>query len=325
MRMLNAIVTFSYLAGVAWCQVPKTNRITSSAIDSADLVFIIDNSGSMWCDHAYVNGNDTEFYHNPLNNPATIDTLTYKVMDDNWHRQPFNENRTVLQYLSKPLQTLEPAGDPYNSRGLLVKAAIDYVAGNSPGSTAGVMGLGTDTMNTQPPLVQNGPANVAKVKSMVLLDSADGTNFASPLDLARKWLTDPQYTRNKKQAIILVSDGSVFLSRDVFNLFNSPMPPIYSIYMQQKGTPDSLNLKRLSDLSGGLFFRWHPDSTQTFQAGINFIMDKILNKEGVAIHQSVRDKKEPNLRNKKYPDLLGRRKLLTGSRRFAPILVGHGM
>jgi hypothetical protein len=253
------------------------NAFTVSSGGSADIVFIYDNSGSMWSHRAGIDSakKDTTFWDATGCNAAGTGTVTYAVQDTAFARPPQSLRKTIpVLSDSQSAACREFAGDPYNARGAVIRNAIRYLAQKGPTSTAGAVGFAQVTQFEQPPLQLNSPANIATVTGMVRLDSIPTTNYAPPLKLAKTWLTDTSLIKNRKQAIVFISDGNASDGSASTNLVDSTMPAIYSIFLGKNPTPDTARLKQLSDLTHGLFFRVDP----TKPAGIQAVMDSIIRK-----------------------------------------------
>jgi hypothetical protein len=258
-------------AGLKLC----ANAFTVSTGGSADIVFIYDNSGSMWSHRASIDtaAKDTSFWDATGCNGASAGTVSYAVQDTAYNRPPQSLVKTI-PLLSNPPPCNERAGDPYNARGVVIRNAIRYLAQKAPTSTSGVVGFAQTTQFPQPPLQLNVVANVTQVTGMVRLDSVPTTNYAPPLTLAKTWLNDTSIIRNARQAIVFISDGNASDGAASMRLVDSTMPPIYSIFLGKQSTPDTARLKELSDTTHGLFFRVDP----TKPAGIQVVMDSIIRK-----------------------------------------------
>lgn len=259
-------------AGLKLC----ANAFTVSSGGSADIVFIYDNSGSMWSHRAAIDSaaNDTTFWDATGCNSAGVGTVTYAVQDTAYARPPQSLMKTIPLLSGAQASCREYAGDPYNARGAVIRNAIRYLSQKAPASTAGAVGFGQNTQFEQPLLALNDPANVAQVSGMIRLDSIPATYYAPPLRLAKSWLTDTGLAKNPRQAIVFISDGNPSDGNTALNLVDSSMPPIYSIFLGKVPTPDTANLKELSDLTRGLFFRVDPSKP----AGIQAVMDSIIRK-----------------------------------------------
>jgi hypothetical protein len=242
--------------GLSFCQ-PATPTTGSG---DADIVFIYDNSGSMTADAAYIN-------------PATKDT--------SWHYLLANSSSNCYSMLIKPAQTmtypsreggnwsvrlmsgdgnaqcqLDIPGDPYNARGAVIRSAIDFLATTSPTSTAAAMSFSDKIDYLRPPVQMNNATNVALIKNSIKLDTNGGTVYRNPLAKAKEWLNDPALIKTRKQAIIFISDGAPN-DNDYLSVVDKNIP-IYSIYLSKSSTPDTANLKELSDLTKGTFTRVNP-------------------------------------------------------------------
>ena len=243
---------------------------------SADVVFIYDNSGSMWSHRATIDSvaKDTTYWDAFNCSGTAVGTVNYAVQDTAYNRPPQSLLKTIPLLASTQTGCREYAGDPYNARGVVIRNAIRYLAQKAPASTAGSVGFALTSQFPQPPLQLNVAGNVTQVTGMVRLDSISTTNYAPPLSLAKTWLTDPTLIKNPRQAIVFISDGNASDGNASVNLVDSTMPPIYSIFLGKNPTPDTARLKQLSDLTRGLFFRVDP----TKPAGIQVVMDSIIRK-----------------------------------------------
>ena len=229
----------------------------------ADIVFIFDNSGSMFAQAVYVDPvtNDTSFYYNTNGCADRTNKGTFTLQTAN--------GPLVCVMLNSNAGCTSNSGDPYEVRGQVIRTAIDYIAQASPTSTAGVTGFAATTMHSLAPLQLNAPANVQRVKDSALIDSVGSTNYGPPLRLAYTWLRDPAVTKTAKHAIVFISDGAP--SDNYLNIVD-PAIPIFSIFLSKVTTRDTANLKQLSDNTQGTFNRVDPKNI----AGINQVMQSIV-------------------------------------------------
>lgn len=251
--------------GISFC-VPPTPTTGSG---NADIVFVYDNSGSMTADAMYVNKatKDTSFYfldnnncRNNLVSPLQTATIESK------------EGGTSTVYLMDGNTgcTNNVPGDPYNARGAVIRAGIDFLHATSPTSTAGAMAFNSDVKYEQKPLLMSGSGNPAIVKASIKLDTSGSTEYRPPLILAKDWLNDPAIIKTQKQAIIFISDGASN-HNDYDNLVDDEMPPIFSIYLSNDDTPNMERLRTLSTNTGGTFSRVNtndPKAMETILKGI---------------------------------------------------------
>lgn len=230
--------------GLRFCK--EAFQVTSGG--AADVVFLVDNSGSMWSQRAFANGKDTLYLNDgPCGIGTTGGSLVHPILDDK--ALPPATRRTVALLQSDPGTSCEFAGDPYNSRFFVVRNAVDFLARKSPQSTVGVLGFAAATMREQPPLRLDSPERVAQVKSRMVPDSAFGTNYGIALDSARKWLADSLLAPHPRKAIVLISDGRPGWGFDLVK--DSTRIPVFGIFLGKKPTPDTAVLKGLSDKTGG--------------------------------------------------------------------------
>ncbi|MDB5051859.1 MAG: von Willebrand factor type domain [Fibrobacteres bacterium] len=233
----------------------------------ADVVFIFDNSGSMFAQLAWVDPatNDTTFYNGPggCADRTTSGTFTLQTANGPLVCAMLNSNAGCRDY----------SGDPYEVRAQVIKTAIDYMARTSPTSTAGITGFALTTMHPLAPLQLNVPANVAQVKDSALIDSVGSTNYGPPLRLAYGWLRNPAVVKTAKHAIVFISDGAPNDGgRNGYLAIVDSTIPIFSIFLGHTSTADTANLKQLSDLTHGTFNRVDPKNI----AGINQVMQSII-------------------------------------------------
>ncbi len=230
--------------GISFCP-----GVTPSGTGNADIVFIYDNSGSMRPEKVFVDvaKNDTMFYYKgntgePCIDNATKGTVTYLTLIGSKTLPLMTSNTGCSTVLS---------GDPYFARGVAIKSAIDYLAANSPTSTAGAVAFTDKIAHEQKPIIMNVTNNVTDVKASIVLDSTGGTHYVPPLKLARDWLKDPSLIKTKQQAIIFISDGAPKdpddpkVPDDGFDAYLATLDksiPVYSIYLGDSFTPDTVKV-----------------------------------------------------------------------------------
>ena len=240
---------------------------------NADIVFINDQSGSMnattgWINTA-VNPRDTVYYFGTAGctgGNGTNGNITVPVLEAG--------PKSVLNRNSGTGCT-DFSGDPLNARNVAVRSAIDYIASASPTSTAGYLGFAGTVLDSRRPLQLNSAANVNSVKNSLILRSASSTDYRYPLDSARKWLNDVSLRKNSKAGIIFISDGSNN-GPAYLDLVNATMPPIYGIFLGKNPTSDTANLKQLSTLTGGAYYRVPPNRPDSLISVVKTILDLLL-------------------------------------------------
>lgn len=266
--------------GLSFCG----SKTQVSGPGEADIVFVYDNSGSMTADAVYIDPNtkDTTFYFFDNNNGCeknpTSGQLTYKVRN--------GTTRTIPIFKSNTGCVANDPGDPYNARGEVIKDGIDFLAETSPTSTAGVLSFSDNTRYPHKPVAVSDKAAVADVKNTIALDVDGGTNYGPPLKMAKEWLTDPTLIKTKKQAIVFISDGAPHDTvpgsklGDYHSQVDDRMPPIYSIYLARAATPDTANLRELSQLTGGTFTRVNPNDPSAIDKVLKQIITTITTNPG---------------------------------------------
>lgn len=237
---------------------------------AVDLVFIADQNNSMWARTAFLGlAGDTTYFagNNGCGGSVTGGSVVVPTLEI---------PTTVPQRLSMDGCT-DFSGDPMNARGVAVRQAMDYMASVSSASTAGYIGFGGNITDAQPPMMLNSAANIDLVKSKVILRSLGGANYNSPLEQVNTWLNDPALIKTGKQAVIFISNGAHqnqiggYVSK-----VDANMPPIYTIFMGGQAPSDTINLKKLSQLSGGVYYRVPPDRPDSLNRVLHSILDLLL-------------------------------------------------
>jgi hypothetical protein len=266
--------------GISFC-VPPTPATGSG---NADIVFIYDNSGSMTADAMYVNAaaKDTSFYF--LDNNNCRNNLINPLKTASIESKEGGTSTVFLMDGNSGCGSNIP-GDPYNARGAVIRAGIDFLLATSPTSTAGAMAFNGDVKYEQKPLLMSGAGNAAIVKASIKLDTNGSTEYRPPLILAKDWLNDAAIIKTKKQAIIFISDGASN-HNDYDNLVDDKMPPIFSIYLSNDDTPNMERLRQLSTRTGGTFSRVNtndPKAMETILKGIISTITKNTQPKSVTI------------------------------------------
>ncbi len=239
---------------------------------AADVVFIFDNSLSMFASYAFVNPalGDTLYYFNTdgCTDTTTTGSLVLTTANRQLNCHSLRSNTGCRSY----------SGDPYEVRGNVIRSAIDYMAIHSPASTAGVTGFARTTMHPLPSIPLNVPANVARAKDSAIVDSSSYTNYGPPILLANRWLRDPALRKTLKQAIVFISDGAPSDASGPNSYLNAvdTTIPIFSIFLGQVSTPDTANLKHMSDITHGAFARVQPNDIQAIQQVMESIIRSLL-------------------------------------------------
>jgi hypothetical protein len=250
----------------------------------ADIVFVLDQSGSMGATHAWINTSvsppDTSFYFNTdgCTNTTLLADVSYKIFEGIAETTPTPKTVTIKQ-LQSNAGCRSFSGDPYKIRATAFRQAIDaMVAGGATQSTAGYIGFYSTLRNPLAPRLLNSTANINAVKQFMNIEELGGTNYSAPLRLAKTWLNDTVITNTSKQAIVFISDGapSPADSNGVALLADGKMPPIYSIYLSGRATPDTAKLLQLSTGSGGKFFRVPPLEPDSVVKIVKQILNLIL-------------------------------------------------
>lgn len=258
--------------GLSFC----ATKTSVSGPSEADIVFIYDNSGSMTPDMAYIDAaaKDTSFLYrensNTCDNHKASGQMTYRIRNGSTRTLDLIDNNNGC--------ASSQAGDPYFARGEVIKDGIDFLAQTSPTSTAGVMSFNDIVRYAHEPVPVSDKAKVADVKATITLEEDGTTNYRPPLAKAKQWLNDAALIKTKKQAIVFISDGA---PKDSYlNVVDDAMPPIYSIYLARAATPDTANLRDLSDRTGGTFTRVNPNDPNAIDLVLKQIITAITTNPG---------------------------------------------
>ncbi|MEK7394171.1 MAG: hypothetical protein AAB214_16555, partial [Fibrobacterota bacterium] len=271
-----------------------------------DIVYIIDQSGSM-----------TSFKESQFILPHGKDTLNFKGCGS-WKSGGKTYPGTVplVDYLGYSVKLLdstwfdsamancEPSGDPYQARASVVQAAILKQSQLAPSSQAAWIGFGTNYQSSK--LFGLGTAaSRDSLVSDVIRQNLDKTYYAPPVGWARAMLQGAVNgtrsmapSRNKRKAIIMVSDGAPNDWADVapmllggakvtapdsttWTLPDAKSPPVYG-FMLSTDASQGDRLKDLAAATGGQYYLIPPLDRDS----LNRVMDRLL---GLLIDPGVPD------------------------------------
>ncbi|MEO7423799.1 MAG: chitobiase/beta-hexosaminidase C-terminal domain-containing protein [Fibrobacteria bacterium] len=247
----------------------------------ADIMFVLDESGSMGTNRAWINTsvtpNDTLFYYSDTSctNKSTNGTVSYTIFETVGAANPVKTTVSVSR-LNSNTGCSAFSGDPYKVRATAVEQAIDNMLNSgSTISTAGFVGFAAGNRTMQSPLTLTS-ANVATLHNKIFIEEQGGTNYYDALNQAKSWLKNPAMIKTPKQAIVFISDGRPTQGGNSLTLVDGTMPPIYSIYLATNATPDTVILDSLSKKSGGKFFRVPPSEPDSVVKIVKQILNLIL-------------------------------------------------
>jgi hypothetical protein len=290
----------------ATIRVPSaTTRITPEGLNicgvagslppPTDIVYVVDQTGSMKPNAILVKGSDTSAWYgcNELTNgppvkmggAAVFQGFAVRVID--------------------PSQSMEAvkaaclmAGDPYSVRAKVVQSAIRTQASQAPLSYAATINFGPDLLTTQESMTpMSDAAGVDRLLASLPLDTAWGTNYEPPLGWARVLLHGGRSgslrlfpSPNAKKAIVMISDGQPTWG-DWKNALKAPLtvvkggrtwtsdvatlPPIYGIFLGVGDLGVSV-LDSLSRQTGGKFHQIPPNRPDSLQSVIQQILGEII-------------------------------------------------
>ncbi len=238
-----------------------------------DLVYIYDNSGSMSSTVGWVTpaGDDTIFYENDggCTDKSLIGTITYQY----WNAGGTATSAKTVNRLNSNTGCANFSGDPYNARGRAYYLGVTDQAARAPNSSAGIMSFTGGTGNEHIPRGLNTQANIDGIRNGISSVASGGTNYGSPLTLAKTWLTSATYTHNPKKAMIFLSDGKPNDTAYTPQLATSP--PIYGIFLGRPRS-DTLALANMSKRTGGKFFIIPPGDPDSLKSVVAAILNIVL-------------------------------------------------
>ena len=249
-----------------------TRSVTTGG--DADIVFIVDQSGSMGVQVAAIDTfpgprYDTLFFWGTHGCPGGSEPPNVPPITLAPNLSRYITVQTFAGTFQVPLMKshagcIDLSGDPYKARATAVSQAIDYISSVSATSTVGYLPFAANIQTparSQQPLTLTA-ANITTLKNKIIIDSAVGTNYNNPLDSANKWLVNPSLIKTNKQAIIFISDGAPqpaeengFFSGGAGGYRFNKNIPVYTIFLSRIATPDTANLKKISDTTRAAFYR----------------------------------------------------------------------
>lgn len=262
-----------------------------------DIVYVVDQSGSMQASSILPRGKDTLVYSDCIFGTTP---MLY-----------FHGSRVLTvdsTQIPNALASCIAANDPYSRRASVVQGAVSYQATLSKGSYAGWVSFG-DKFHASMMYDLAIPSRLSTLTNLIQLERLGGTNYKSPIGWARAMLQGAHQTANsavkmpaspnRKKAIIMISDGEPtdqFTYLDAiapnaqiadttglsWTIDATTSPSIYGIFLsssprsgkalqdlaQQTGgqfvvippnDPDSLK-RMMASIVGGLFQTANPDS-----------------------------------------------------------------
>ncbi len=199
------------------------------------------------------------------------------------------------------------AGDPTFYRDDVIKRGMERERDTASSATAGFISFkGPDTSGVQKTRLQpllniskstdpQGTINLATLESKIIADSgrkvADtcnrntgiNTDWYPSFNIALGWFNDTSLSKTHNQAIVLISDGAVSDFAKVEALaMAGKIPPVYGIHLgdslDNQGIPSTafLNLKELSSITNGKFFRIPPKDTIKMREAMDTIIFRLV-------------------------------------------------
>lgn len=250
----------------------------------ADIVYVLDQSGSMNINYAWISPDKTDTVY-----LQGLDNCGFQSADSRGFGSITIPNATTVRTIplinpaKSPATCTNSSGDPFTQRGVAFKQAIEFQAQRAPNSTAGYLGFAGTVINRVRPLKLNTPTNVTTLEDGIQIRYENATNYTAPLDSAKRWLKNPAITSNPTKAVIFLSDGRPTQDQArIGTVLDSAyagqpgkMPPVYGILMA-KPTADTAILDSISRVTGGKFFLIPPSRPDSLSAVVAQILNVIL-------------------------------------------------
>ena len=249
---------------------------------SSDIVYIIDNSGSMeaWGFWIRPGTNDTLWY-NPYCADRDVSGRMVAVYKRHFGGKTGADSLqwdSLFRMDGARAPNCEEANDPYSMRAQAVRVALDYQASFDSGSMAGVVYFNSQVRQKFRMRGLDKRGLGVLLDSTGLYASGSGTNWAQPFDTAMRWLANVPVSGRAK-AIILVSDGEPQDANRYLPLLGKDgQPPIYGIYLGQS-TDATPQLDNVTSLTLGQKFVVPPDAPDSLEGVIKSIVASVTTKE----------------------------------------------
>ncbi|MBD3420136.1 MAG: hypothetical protein GF398_08475 [Chitinivibrionales bacterium] len=250
-------------------------------ISPADIVYIVDQSGSMG-----YKGNNGNYSHPTIGylvqNGDTLFCESGCNGSGNMVTFPYEEGTKDLP-LCTSCNDINTSGDPLQQRANAIKVAIQKQAAWSPTSTAGYLDFGNAVSKHIAPVTLGDQSNINSLMNSIILQNLSSTHYRQPLDSAKRWL-DPtsQWHRNEKKVIIFLTDGRPTHLDQAANQYNEllepglyPFPTVFGIFL---GTDSTIadSLISLTGQTNGEFFMVPPSQPDSLEGVIEAILAKVL-------------------------------------------------
>ncbi len=261
--------------GLSICQ----NAFKTENAGEADILYLLDNSGSMWTGENSakdMNGNEyNSCAGDPFQRRGNVVIQGMRLQSQLASHSsagflPFMAGSDGLQdrYVSAPLDISSATPQGLARLETLTKKVSDAVAD-----------AGQNQSKTDP------CANIrGELMKTAATERKQATYWAQALRKAIDWRkNDPIYKAAKKPAIILISDGAIVDWEDVKKLIPD-LPPVYGLHLGYRLNRDKKvdvapnQLDTLTRLTGGKFFRVAPtDTTSMHQVMATIIRSVVSN------------------------------------------------
>ncbi|MBD3420129.1 MAG: hypothetical protein GF398_08440 [Chitinivibrionales bacterium] len=240
-----------------------------------DIVFLMDQSGSMIPNSVAIANYDTSFCTSGCPNDVTIQI-------------PYADSTKELPIC--PGCSGGAAGDPYGQRAKAIKAGIARMVELEPNSTVGFMDFGGQVGVRKGPRPLTDQSHLDYLERNIRVAFIGNTDWAGVLSQAKEWLqpTSPYHTGNERKAIVMVSDGGPGGNSRYLDVLkptpeNPIMPPVYGIFMGDENV-DYSELQELStSLTNGEFYLVPSDDPDSLKGAIFDILTKLSTKTGAVV------------------------------------------
>jgi hypothetical protein len=269
--------------------------VAESIPPPTDIVYIVDQTGSMIPTFIQVKGTDTTAW-NSCNYSPNAPTL--KMVGTTLFHGAVSRLISPAEPLDSVKASCAVAGDPYSMRSKVVQAAIRTQASEAHLSSAGTINFGPALLSTQESMTAMTDAvGVTKLLASMPLDSVGGTNYEPALDWARillygghsgaSWVPA---SPNGKKAIVMISDGqptegnwknalkaAVKVEENGKTWTNdaATIPPVYAIFLGFNQLDGSV-LDTLARWTKGAYYQIPPNKPDSLEQVLRTIVGQII-------------------------------------------------
>lgn len=300
----SSCIDVSTLDGATLRVPARTTRISTDGLilcgkkeqtaDPMDIVYVVDQSGSMLPNAIVVTGTDTLAFYNGGTDMIDVNTPTTEYHGVNVFVIPSSLAAAAKSRYSE-------AGDPTSIRDQLVKDAIAQQAKLSPGSEAAWVPF-SGLLKRRYMVDLSDTAATTTLMQTIKNYNWGGTTYSGPIAWARLILnggtsaTAPSSpmsgSKNRRKAIIMISDGEPTDSTDylkdllptatvkdslgnVWTTSSAATPPVYGFMLTESNRSGKV-LQTIATSTGGQFFQIPPSRPDSLKRTLSRILGSLM-------------------------------------------------